>query len=136
MKALSIHPVFAAFIFAGEKTVECRTWATDYRGDILICSTQKKVKGTIPGHALCVARLADVVPFERKHIKPACMEPRDFSPGMYAWILEDIRVIKPIPLKGKLGIWNYDGDIEYLEPPKNDQEDEAQYNQYWRDLFI
>ena len=41
MKALSVHPVFAMKIFSKEKTIELRTWKTDYRGDLLICSTQK-----------------------------------------------------------------------------------------------
>lgn len=136
MKALSIHPYYAAQIFAGDKTVECRTWETNHRGDILICSTAKKLKDTIPGHALCVARLADVVPFTRKHLKAACMTSAEFQPGLYAWMLEDIRIIKPIPLKGQLGLWNYDGPIEYLDPPRTDEEDEEQYNLYWRDLFV
>lgn len=63
MKALSIHPVYAGLIWAGDKTIECRSWRTDYRGDLLICSTAKKIKDTIPGHALCVVTLADIVPF-------------------------------------------------------------------------
>jgi hypothetical protein len=117
LKALSIHPYFAGMIFAGKKTVECRTWKTDYRGDILICSTAKRWKGTISGHALCVVRLADVVPFEKKHLEAACMQKNDFAPGLYAWILTDLRIIRPIPLKGKLSLWNYDGEVEILEEP-------------------
>ena len=61
MKALSIHPIYAAAIFCGDKTIECRTWKTDYRGEILICSTNRKIKHTIPGHALCTAKLVDIV---------------------------------------------------------------------------
>lgn len=136
MKALSIHPVYAAWIFAEEKTVECRTWSTQYRGDILICSTAKKVKNTIPGHALCVVRLVDIVPFGKQHLKPACMQPSDFKPGMYAWILDNVRPIKPIPIKGKLSLWNYDGEIEYLPVPQTDAEDEIQYNTYYKHLFV
>ena len=136
LKALSIHPYYACMIFSGDKTVECRTWDTKYRGDLLICSTAKKLKYTIPGHALCVVRLVDVVPFTKGHLKLACMEPQDWTPGLFAWLLEDVRIIKPIPLKGRLGLWDYDGPIEYLEPPKTDEEDEEQYNMYWRDLFV
>lgn len=32
----------------------------------------------------------------------------DYTPGRYAWILQDIQILeKPIPAKGQLGIWNF-----------------------------
>lgn len=136
MKALSIHPYYAMMIVCEKKTVECRTWKTDYRGDILICSTAKKWKDTIPGHALCVVNLKDVVPFQKKHLKMACMEPQDYQPGVYAWIIDDVRIIRPIPLKGKLSLWNYDGDIEYMQMPETEEEDEKMYREIWEPLFI
>jgi hypothetical protein len=136
LKALSVHPYYAGLIFASQKTVECRTWTTEYRGDLLICSTSKKMKGTMPGHALCVVNLKDIVPFTKKHLEAACMEPKDYSPGMYAWILDNVRIIRPIPLKGKLSLWNYDGDIEYLQEPETDEEDEKMYHEIWEPLFI
>lgn len=42
MKALSIHPYYAIGIVTGDKTI-VRTWSTDYRGDILICSFYNSV---------------------------------------------------------------------------------------------
>lgn len=114
MKALSVHPYFAGAIAEGAKSIECRSWKTDYRGDLLICSTQKRFHGTIPGHALCVVTLLDVVPFQKKHLKDALMMPADFKPGLFAWVLGNNRIIKPIPLKGKLSLWDYDGEIEYI----------------------
>ena len=136
MKALSIHPVPTMMIFAKTKTIEIRTWKTDYRGDLLIVSTAKKIKDTIPGHALCVVRLADVVPFEKKHCEAAGVDPRDFESGLFAWKLEDLRYIRPIPLKGKLGLWNYDGEIEYLEEPESDEEDERLYHEIYEPIFV
>lgn len=33
----------------------------------------------------------------------------DYTPGRYAWILENVEVLKdPIPAKGKLGLWKFD----------------------------
>lgn len=33
----------------------------------------------------------------------------DFTPGRYAWVMEDPEVFKqPIPAKGKQGLWNWD----------------------------
>lgn len=136
MKALSIHPYWAGMIFAKKKTIEVRTWRTDYRGDILICSTAKKCKDTIPSHALCVARLVDVVPMQKSHIKAAMIHPNDYSEDLFAWILDDIRYIRPIPVKGKLSLWNYDGDIEYLQEPETDEEDEKIYHEIYEPLFV
>ncbi len=124
MKALSIHPYFAMGIFFLEKTVENRTWTTNYRGDILICSTSKKFKDTIPGHALCVVTLKDVVPMKREHLKAALMYDNEYNKDSYAWILENVRCIKPFPVKGKLSLWECDHEIEYIQvsddPEKND----------------
>lgn len=129
MKALSIHPFYAMNIVTGYKTVECRSWTTNYRGDILICSTAKKEKGTIPGHALGVVTLQDIVPFERKHLKGAMMD--ECYPGDYAWILTNPRVIKPFPIKGKLSLWTCEHEIEFLPVPKNEEEDEELGRLYW-----
>ena len=136
MKALSIHPAYAGLIWGGQKTIECRSWRTDYRGDLLICSTAKRIKNTIPGHALCVVTLADVVPFQKKHLKAACMTSEDYAPGLFAWILKDVRTIRPIPVKGRLSLWNYDGEIEYLPEPETEEEDERQYHEFYEKIIV
>lgn len=33
----------------------------------------------------------------------------DYTPGRYAWILENVRQIEPVPVKGKQGLWNWEG---------------------------
>lgn len=138
MKALSIHPDYAMLIMMGKKTVECRTWKTDYRGDIVICSTAKKLSGTIPGHALCVVNLKDVVPFSRKHLKDACMKSTEYEAGMYAWILDDVRLIRPVPVKGKLSLWNYDQPIEFIPWDDNatKEHSDQMFDEIWEPLII
>lgn len=136
MKALSIHPVYATLILLGEKTIECRTWKTDYRGDILICSTAHKIKNTIPGHALCVASLADIVPFRRQHLKAAKMSDPEYSSGCYAWMLENIRLIKPFAVKGKLSLWNCEHEIEIIDGIKEPKEWENIFNSTYDPLFV
>lgn len=137
MKALSIHPAYAMCIVTGVKTVECRSWSTNYRGDILICSTAKKMHDTIPSHALGIVTLKNVVPFTRGHLKPALMQPADFAKGLYAWELENPRLIKPIPIKGKLSLWEYDGEVEIIPLAEDDDEGgEAFLEQYWKPLYI
>jgi len=110
MKAISVRNPYAHFILCGEKTVECRSWQTDYRGDLLICSSANpKIKDTISGHALCVATLESVEPFTKEHLNAACMG--DMPEGKnYAWHLSNVRVIKPFPVKGKLNLFDVEDD--------------------------
>lgn len=141
MKALTIHPLYACGIAFGLKTVEVRTWFTDYRGDILITSSAKKLHDTIPGYALCIAHLDDVRPIKKKDAEFAMMRPADIDLHNFAWCLSDIRLIKPIPVKGRLSLWNCDIQPEIimsLEEYLNlsDEEDERVFNQYWRDLYV
>ena len=138
MKALSIHPQYVISILACQKTVEIRSWTTNYRGDILICSTAKKIKETIPGHALCVVTLEDVVPFREEHLKGAMAEKADLPWLMTqnAWILSNVRYIKPFPVKGKLSLWEYDGDIEILKQPKSEEEEMKMFRKYYEPLYI
>lgn len=38
------------------------------------------------------------------------LELGDFTPGRYSWILDNIELLKnPIPAKGKLSLWEYEG---------------------------
>jgi len=135
MKALSIHPYFALEIFFLEKTVECRTWKTSYRGDILICSSAKKFKDTIPGHALCVVRLKDIVPMKKEHLEAALMYEDEYNRNQYAWILDDVRVIKPFPVKGKLSLWECDHEIEYLRVNESEEQNEWVFNEFFEPIM-
>lgn len=40
-------------------------------------------------------------------VKDNELEFGDYTPGRYAWILEDVEIIKPIPAKGQLSLWNF-----------------------------
>jgi hypothetical protein len=40
LAALSIKQPWANMIISGEKTIETRTWSTDFRGDLLIVSSK------------------------------------------------------------------------------------------------
>ena len=41
MRALSVKQPWASLIASGQKTIETRTWRTDYRGDLLIVSSRQ-----------------------------------------------------------------------------------------------
>lgn len=111
MKALSIRQPWASLIAWGEKTIECRTWKTDYRGPILVCASGQDLKDgevVLPaGYALAVVDLVDIHPFTRRDLKPACMAGKAMpGPGtVWAWELGHAREIKPFPVKGKLHLF-------------------------------
>lgn len=44
MRGLSVRQPFASLLAKRLKTIETRTWKTKYRGDVLICASQKSYK--------------------------------------------------------------------------------------------
>lgn len=111
MKAISVDSDYAALIAAGEKTVECRTWKTDYRGELLICSNRLIVPGTIPRHAISICALKNVREFQKSDIEAACMEKKDFQKGLYAWELEPVCSVIPFQVRGMPGLFNVDDSL-------------------------
>ena len=97
MKALSVRGDYIMDIIAGKKKIEYRTWKTNYRGPLLMCSTTKKVAGAAPGYAICVVNLKSIqyFPFE----------------DLYYWNIELVDVIKLIHVKGQLKLFNVDDDL-------------------------
>lgn len=115
MKALSVKQPWASLIACGFKTIECRTWKTNYRGPLLICASQGdfvlddgvRLYG---GHALAVAELVDVRRMEKADAEAACL-PDDADASVfdgYAWVLRRESEIIPVSVKGKLNLFNVD----------------------------
>jgi hypothetical protein len=101
MKALSIKQPWANLIASGEKTVETRLWKTDYRGPLLICSS-KRPDIAPAGHAIAVAQLVDCRPMSVLDEGAArCMK----YDGAVAWVLADVKRIKPFPVQGRIGLF-------------------------------
>jgi DNA repair protein RadC len=103
MKALSIREPWASmFLAEGEarKSIDIRTWRTNYRGPILLCATAKP-KGPLSGQAFAIGELADVVPMTSEHearAKGKCKS------GAHAWIFSKVTRIDPFPVKGQQGL--------------------------------
>lgn len=105
MKAISIQQPWANMIAAGEKTIETRTWSTQYRGEILIVSSKKP---DIPpaGYALAVATLVECRPMSVLD-EPAAQCRK--TPNAVAWVLVNVRRLKtPFPVQGELGVFEVD----------------------------
>jgi len=111
MKALSIKQPWGNMIVSGEKTIETRKWKTDYRGILLLCSAREPDIAPA-GCALAVAQLVDCRPMSVLD-EPAA-RCRKYE-GAFAWILEDIRPIKPFPVRGELRLFDVRLDKDQLE---------------------
>ena len=127
MKALTLQPIAATLVAGGDKTIECRTWQTKYRGPILFCAGAKKMRGYLHGHAFMVAELVDIVPFEKKHLKDAAMAEMP-DEKCYAWLFKNFKVIYPFKQKGQLGLFNVDDELIKIIP--DDAPDEVLFELY------
>jgi len=106
MKALSIKPPWAGMILSGEKTIETRSWYTNYRGDFVVCAS-KKPRSPLSGLAICIVTLLDCRLMMDKDIEFAMC---DIYPGAYSWVLENVRKIRMFPVKGQLSLFNIDDE--------------------------
>ena len=129
MKVISIIEPWATLIKEGKKCIETRSWKTNYRGEIYIHASAKKISKTSPeiqnllklmpnadmnyGSIICKANLVDCRYMDNEFIESIKANQQEYicgiySVGRYAWILQDVRVLDdPIQVKGHLGIWNY-----------------------------
>ena len=110
MKGLTVRQPWASLIAMGYKTIEARTWTTDYRGPLLIISSKTglaEFEGfKLPrGYALATCNLVDVHRFTEDDLEPAYMEKMPSKPH-YAWVLEDITELEPVTMTGKLKLFD------------------------------
>ena len=125
MKVLTIKEPWASLIIEGYKKYDFRSWKTKYRGKILIHAGMtieqdmlKKFKNykfiPNPGYIIGEATLVDCILVDEKfNEKLRNIDPivygRNNHVCTYAWKLENvIKYKKTIPIKGKLGLWNYE----------------------------
>jgi len=132
MRVLTIKEPFATLISLGIKTTETRSWRTNYRGEIYIHAGIKKPDYSYKsddfkkiadqyqydklGHIICKCKLVDCIEMTEEYIEN--MKKNNYTDyicggyeiGRFAWILEDVELIEPIFVKGRLGIWHYNED--------------------------
>jgi hypothetical protein len=112
MKALCLKQPYASWIAEGKKTIETRTWKTNYRGRFLVVASRgldllRELELPIDeypiGVALAIAKILNCRPMKEQDEKAACCE---FHDGAYAWELGEIQRIDPFPVKGQLSFFN------------------------------
>ena len=110
MKAISIKQPWAELIARGEKTIETRVWCTPYRGPLLIVAS-KRPDVWATGCAVALVDLVDCRPMTRADEGDALSER---WVGTKAWVLENPRRVKQVPVSGRLGVYDVDLDLGQL----------------------
>jgi len=108
--ALSVRQPWANLIAQGKKTIETRTWSTDYRGELLIVSSRKPNIAPA-GCAVALVELIDCRVMFESDEEAACCE---IYPGAIAWCLENIHPVKPVAVRGRLGLYEVDVEVELV----------------------
>lgn len=130
MKVITVKQPFATLIAEGLKEYEFRTWKSKYRGEILIhaglgvdktaMERYKHLNLEYPkGCIIAKASMTDCVYVDDKlkeELKSidslvyyGVLNSSDWDG--YGFKLENISKIEPIYIKGKLSLWDYDGNI-------------------------
>ena len=121
MKVLTIKNPWASLIVNNYKKYEFRSWKTNYRGKILIHAglssdddtmfseyNLEYIKGAIIGEADLVDCILVAKSFDDELKNSNTIVYSHEHVGLYASKLENIKKYdKPIYVKGKLGLWNY-----------------------------
>jgi len=140
MKAILLKQPRAGLIAIGEITIETCTWETSYRGELLICASQKwdpnyadsdirdelidhRPHHFLTGHAVAIANLVDIRMMRKEDEEAALCK---IFPEARAWILENIRPIEPFPVKGQLGLFEVEmeevSEIILSNQPSHDRQ--------------
>lgn len=129
MRVLTIREPWASLIGLGIKKIETRSWPTSYRGTLYIHAGKniipkndvrrnkglEHLNGNVLhyGEIFIKCKLVDCIQIDDEFAqKVKASDPinyfcGNYKSGRYAWILEDISYIMPIPAVGHLSIWKY-----------------------------
>lgn len=134
MKAITLWQPWATLIAIGAKQFETRSWATNYRGPLAIHAAKRKVDPDewppaianalrkadygwwgerLPyGCIVCVVNLVDVL-YTEEAIKSSFFGPKerhfgDYTPGRFAWRLDNVQLVDNVPARGSQGFWEWD----------------------------
>ncbi len=137
MKVISLLEPWASLIKEKVKYIETRSWKTNYRGELYICTSRKKLTAADfinykeqldllkdtnfkYGYIIAKCKLIDCKIMTEELIQEVKKNHNeyisgDYKIGRYAWILEGVEEINiPIKAKGQLGLWNYYSENEIM----------------------
>jgi hypothetical protein len=121
MKALSIRHPWVDLILAGTKTIEIRTWATRYRGRLLLhasagygiserdASARLGLARPAPETLGAIVGVANLV--DCRHVQPEDWPHASLPPlegKLWAWVFSEAEAIEPIPCAGRRTLFDVD----------------------------
>lgn len=121
LKALTVKQPFADLltvavriddwgIYHAAKEIEVRSRKTNYRGDILICSSaEPEIQGRMSGVTCGFVELYDVKPVEEftpEDWEATCIPEASRPKTGYGWLVRHPRRVVEMPIKGQLGVYN------------------------------
>ena len=133
MKCLSISQPFADLIISGKKTIELRTWNTNFRGEFLVhspikiriedCKRLKITKQLETGAIIGKAEIYEVKLYDNineiKKDQRLHFASKKFQKKTYGFMLKNAKALRvPIPCKGRLGFF----DVELEKQETNHKE--------------
>lgn len=140
MKALTLWQPWATLVALGHKTLETRSWSTEYRGPLAIhagkATSQLYLHREYPytqyladyrqrfplGCVVAICNLVDVWEMPNsgewvlhRVLSSTDMELGNSSHGRYGWRLEDIIAVDPpVEARGRQQLWNWDSPLQAL----------------------
>ena len=120
-KALSVKQPYADLLtrvvfrdengeYHADKTIEVRTRNTNYRGDLLVCSSLKpEIPGRLSGVTCGFVELYDVKPIEQftpEDWAATCIPEQERPRKGYGWMMRNPRRVVEMPIRGQLGVYN------------------------------
>ncbi len=133
MKAITIKQPWATLIAEGYKEYEFRTWKTKYRGELFIHAGKGIDKKAMErfkhlgleypvGQIIAKATITDCVKvdeslrtlLEKKDplVYKGVISKTSNNWDGYGFKLENVEKIIPIPINGKLSLWDFEGEIK------------------------
>lgn len=118
LKALTIQQPWAQLIVTGHKTIENRTWKTEYRGPLYIHAGKRMYdmptaeivrlcdlmgKTNILQFGAIIGRV-DLVDIVTRSNDP-------FFCGPYGWVLRNPEILTPVPMRGQMRLIDLPADI-------------------------
>lgn len=120
-KALSVKQPYADLLtrvvfrdesgeYHAQKTIELRSRNTNYRGDVLVCSSAKpELPGRLSGVTCGFVELYDTKPvedFTPEDWAATCIPESERPRKGYGWLLRNPRRVVEMPIRGQLGVYN------------------------------
>jgi len=122
--ALSVQQPWAELLVSGRKSIEIRTWTTDYRGRLWLHVSSKSrpelerrfgLENAHKGGFIGSIKLSAIVPMTSERWvqwRSSHLDEGQYKPGLFAWIMEaPHRFLTPVHGKGQLRLFEPPVDV-------------------------